>query len=57
MRSGCGARLSIKLDRNLGKYVAIDFVEHQNHDLVRQECVHMLPSQRKISTTQVIEVD
>ncbi|XP_028097077.1 protein FAR1-RELATED SEQUENCE 5-like [Camellia sinensis] len=57
VRCGCGARLSIKLDRNLGKYVAIDFVEHHNHDLVRQECVHMLPSQRKISTTQAIEVE
>ncbi|XP_028082529.1 protein FAR1-RELATED SEQUENCE 5-like [Camellia sinensis] len=57
VRCGCGARLSIKLDRNLGKYVAIDFVEHYNHDLVREECIHMLPSRRKISTTQVIEVE
>ncbi|XP_028052088.1 protein FAR1-RELATED SEQUENCE 5-like [Camellia sinensis] len=57
VRCGCRARFSIKLDRNLGKYVAIDFVEHHNHDLVPQECIHMLPSQRKISTTQAIEVE
>ncbi|XP_028082881.1 protein FAR1-RELATED SEQUENCE 5-like [Camellia sinensis] len=57
VRCGCGAQFGIKLDRNLGKYVAIDFVEHHNHDLVPQECIHMLSSQRKISTTQAIEVE
>ncbi|GMP63518.1 hypothetical protein CsSME_00025168 [Camellia sinensis var. sinensis] len=57
VRCGCGARFNIKLDRNLGKYVVCDFVEHHNHDLVPQECIHILPSQRKISTTQAIEVE
>ncbi|KAK2654571.1 hypothetical protein Ddye_014427 [Dipteronia dyeriana] len=28
-----------------------------NHPFVRQECTHMLPSHRKISVTQAIEVD
>ncbi|XP_028126050.1 protein FAR1-RELATED SEQUENCE 5-like [Camellia sinensis] len=56
-RCGCGARFSIKLDRISGKYIACDFVKHHNHDLVPQDCIHMLPSQRKISTTQAIEVE
>ena len=34
-----------------------DFKEKHNHDLVSPECAHMLPSQRKISTTQAIELD
>ncbi|KAL7194488.1 hypothetical protein ACSBR1_034836 [Camellia fascicularis] len=45
-RIGCEARLYVKLDE-----------EKRNHDLVSPECVHMLPSQRKISTTQAIELD
>ncbi|XP_028077783.1 protein FAR1-RELATED SEQUENCE 5-like [Camellia sinensis] len=57
VRCDCGARFSIKVDRNSGKYIVIDIVEHHNHDLVPQECIHMLPSQRKISTTQAIEVE
>ncbi|XP_028088063.1 protein FAR1-RELATED SEQUENCE 5-like [Camellia sinensis] len=57
IRCGCGARFSIKLDRISGKYIACDFVEHHNHDLVPQDCIHILPSQRKISTTQAIEVE
>ncbi|XP_028076355.1 protein FAR1-RELATED SEQUENCE 5-like [Camellia sinensis] len=57
VRCGCGARFSIKLDRISGKYLACDFVEYHNHDLVPQDCIHMLPSQRKISTTQAIEVE
>ncbi|XP_028106697.1 protein FAR1-RELATED SEQUENCE 5-like [Camellia sinensis] len=56
VRCGCGARFSIKLDRISGKYIACDFVEHHNH-VVPQDCIHMLPSQRKISTTQAIEVE
>ncbi|XP_028102942.1 protein FAR1-RELATED SEQUENCE 5-like [Camellia sinensis] len=39
------------------KYIAYDFVKHHNHDLVPQDCIHMLPSQRKISTTQAIEAE
>ncbi|XP_028066897.1 protein FAR1-RELATED SEQUENCE 5-like [Camellia sinensis] len=57
VRCGCGARFSIKLGRISRKYIACDFVEHHNHDLVPQDCIHMLPSQRKISTTQAIEVE
>ncbi|XP_028090033.1 protein FAR1-RELATED SEQUENCE 5-like [Camellia sinensis] len=57
VRCGYGARFSIKLDRISGKYIACDFVEHHNHDLVPQDRIYMLPSQRQISTTQAIEVE
>ncbi|KAL7208287.1 hypothetical protein ACSBR1_030109 [Camellia fascicularis] len=56
-RTGCEARLYIKLDKGTGKYVVTDFKEKHNHDLVSPECAHMLPSQRKISTTQAIQLD
>ncbi|KAL7167506.1 hypothetical protein ACSBR2_038049 [Camellia fascicularis] len=56
-RIGCEARLYIKLDESIGKFVVTNFKEKHNHDLVSPECAHMLPSQRKISTTQAIELD
>ncbi|XP_028112682.1 protein FAR1-RELATED SEQUENCE 5-like [Camellia sinensis] len=56
-RTGCEARLYVKLDEGIGKFVVTDFKEKHNHDLVSPECAHMLPSQRKISTTQGIELD
>ncbi|TXG48931.1 hypothetical protein EZV62_024806 [Acer yangbiense] len=33
------------------------FVDEHNHPLVMEECAHMLPSQRTLSTSQAIEVD
>ncbi|GMP32696.1 hypothetical protein CsSME_00006337 [Camellia sinensis var. sinensis] len=56
-RTGCEARLFVKLDVNSGKFVVIDFKEKHNHELVSLDCAHMLPSQRKISDTQAIELD
>ncbi|KAL7245557.1 hypothetical protein ACSBR2_000815 [Camellia fascicularis] len=56
-RTGCEARIYIKLHEGTGKYVVTDFKEKHNHDLVSPECAHMLPSQRKISTTQAIQLD
>ncbi|KAL7233665.1 hypothetical protein ACSBR1_017307 [Camellia fascicularis] len=56
-RTGCEARLYVKLDEYTGKFVVIDFKEKHNHDLVSPECAHMLPSQRKILATQAIELD
>ncbi|XP_028088440.1 uncharacterized protein LOC114288997 [Camellia sinensis] len=55
--TGCEARLYVKLDEGTGEYVVTDFKEKHNHDLVSPECAHMLLSQRKISTTQAIELD
>ncbi|KAL7166141.1 hypothetical protein ACSBR2_036926 [Camellia fascicularis] len=56
-RTGCEARLYVKLDEGTGKFVVTDFKEKHNHDLVSPECAHMLPLQRKISTAQAIELD
>ncbi|KAK3228308.1 hypothetical protein Dsin_008170 [Dipteronia sinensis] len=56
-RTGCGAQMGIKIDRNKNKFYVNHFVEMHNHHFVRQECTHMLPSQRKIYVTQAIEVD
>ncbi|KAL7173613.1 hypothetical protein ACSBR2_032967 [Camellia fascicularis] len=56
-RTGCEARLYVKLDEGTGKFVVTDFKEKHNHNLVSPECAHMLPSQRKISATQAIELD
>ncbi|XP_028053008.1 protein FAR1-RELATED SEQUENCE 5-like [Camellia sinensis] len=56
-RTGCEAQLYVKLDEGIGKFVVTDFKEKHNHDLVSLECAHMLPSQRKISATQAIELD
>ena len=33
------------------------FKKEHNHDLVPHEQAHMLPSQRKVTATQAIEVD
>ncbi|XP_028074619.1 protein FAR1-RELATED SEQUENCE 5-like [Camellia sinensis] len=56
-RTGCETRLFVKLDVSSGKFVVIDFKEKYNHELVSLDCAHMLPSQRKISSTQAIELD
>ncbi|XP_028069971.1 protein FAR1-RELATED SEQUENCE 5-like [Camellia sinensis] len=56
-RIGCGASMNIKLNRKTGKYTATNFVEMHNHSVVVNECAHMLHSQRKIFTSQSIEID
>ncbi|XP_028054803.1 protein FAR1-RELATED SEQUENCE 5-like [Camellia sinensis] len=56
-RIGCEARLFVKLDVSTEKFVVIDFKEKHNHQFVSLDCAHMLPSQRKISPTQAIELD
>ncbi|KAL7252720.1 hypothetical protein ACSBR1_007311 [Camellia fascicularis] len=56
-KTGCEARLYVKLDEGIEKFVVTDFKEKHNHDLVSPECAHMLLSQRKISATQAIELD
>ncbi|XP_028054703.1 protein FAR1-RELATED SEQUENCE 5-like [Camellia sinensis] len=56
-RTGCEARLYVKLDKCTGKFVVTDFEEKHNHDLVSPKCAHMLPSQRKITAIQAIELD
>ncbi|KAL6133546.1 hypothetical protein ACLB2K_065781 [Fragaria x ananassa] len=48
--TGCGAHMGIRLVRRTGKYCVYRFHEEHNHPLVKQECVHRLPSQRKMTT-------
>ncbi|KAL7264889.1 hypothetical protein ACSBR1_002777 [Camellia fascicularis] len=56
-RIGCEARLFVKLDVSTRKFVVIDFKEKHNYELVSLDYAHMLPSQRKISATQAIQLD
>ncbi|XP_028114059.1 protein FAR1-RELATED SEQUENCE 5-like [Camellia sinensis] len=56
-RIGCEAQLYVKLDEGIRKFVVTDFNEKHNHNIVSPECAHMLPSQRKKSATQAIELD
>ncbi|XP_059633774.1 protein FAR1-RELATED SEQUENCE 6-like [Cornus florida] len=54
-RTGCGALMHVKLDRNKGKFWVNKFVELHNHPMVKEECAHMLPSQRRIFKPLVID--
>ncbi|TXG48678.1 hypothetical protein EZV62_024553 [Acer yangbiense] len=56
-RTGCDARMSIKLNRCGNKFIVNHFEEVHNHALITQDCAHMLPSQRKISSSQATELE
>ncbi|XP_059629620.1 protein FAR-RED ELONGATED HYPOCOTYL 3-like [Cornus florida] len=56
-RTGCGALMQITYDCKKGKYVVYNFVESHNHPMIIEECTHMMPSQRRISVAQAIEVE
>ena len=56
-RYGCDAHLVIVYNRDSGKYMVSDFIAKHNHYLHLSTTVHMMPSQRKMSTTQAIEID
>ncbi|KAJ3684150.1 hypothetical protein LUZ61_013314 [Rhynchospora tenuis] len=47
-RTGCEARLQIKLDRKTQKYKVVDFVSEHNHPLQPPEACYLIPSQRKV---------
>ncbi|XP_026410531.1 protein FAR1-RELATED SEQUENCE 5-like [Papaver somniferum] len=51
-RTGCEAKLVIKLQNDDSKYSIVEFVEKHNHVLTRSDQVHMLRSQRKIESSQ-----
>jgi hypothetical protein len=57
IRCGCDACLVIVYNRDSDKYIVSDFIAEHNHNLYLSTTVHMMPSQRKISTTQAIEID
>ncbi|ESR41269.1 hypothetical protein CICLE_v10027335mg [Citrus x clementina] len=56
-RTGCDAGLFIKLNMKKNNWFVNHFIESHNHPHVMQECAHMLPSQRKITGSQAMEVD
>jgi zinc finger SWIM domain-containing protein 3 len=56
-RCGCNAHLVIVYNRDSGKYMVTDFIAEHNHNLHLSTTVHMMPSQRKMSTTQAAEID
>ncbi|KAF1861534.1 hypothetical protein Lal_00025889 [Lupinus albus] len=56
IRTGCLAQMTIGRESN-GKYVVKSFANEHNHDLATPKSRHKLPSQRRISTAQVAEVE
>ena len=56
-RTGCGAMMGVKLNKDSGKLKINVFVEEHNHPLVSTACSHMIPSQRKISSSHSIQID
>ncbi|KAF7143109.1 hypothetical protein RHSIM_Rhsim05G0213300 [Rhododendron simsii] len=56
-RTDCDALMAIKLIRQIGKYRVTDFVDIHNHPLVPSDLAHMLPSRRKISASQCVQID
>ncbi|XP_028796853.1 protein FAR1-RELATED SEQUENCE 5-like [Neltuma alba] len=54
-RTDCKAGMTVKLVE--GKFKIISFIEEHNHPLHLQETVHMMRSQRKISSAQADEID
>ncbi|XP_024316957.1 uncharacterized protein LOC100833015 [Brachypodium distachyon] len=57
IRTNCQVRMSLTIDRELGNYEVYDFDLVHNHMLQLQETCHLMPSQRKISEIQAIEID
>ncbi|XP_059658335.1 protein FAR1-RELATED SEQUENCE 5-like [Cornus florida] len=56
-RTSCSVLMQIRYDRKKGKYVVYNFVESHNHPMIIEECTHMMPSQRRISVAQAIDVE
>ncbi|XP_059650762.1 protein FAR1-RELATED SEQUENCE 5-like [Cornus florida] len=56
-RTNCGAQMVLRYDKRKAKYVVSKFVESQNHPFIIAECSHMMPSQRRISSVQAIDVE
>ncbi|XP_062021084.1 protein FAR1-RELATED SEQUENCE 5-like [Rosa rugosa] len=56
-RTSCDAKMIIKLDKSSGRYRVVQYEETHSHDLVIQECAHMLPSQRNVTSSQGAEME
>ncbi|KAJ4790327.1 hypothetical protein LUZ62_041573 [Rhynchospora pubera] len=55
-RTGCQARLVVKLDRTTYKYKVAEFVEEHNHPLQPPEACYLIPSQRKVSEIACFDI-
>ncbi|KAK4608137.1 hypothetical protein RGQ29_001804 [Quercus rubra] len=56
-RTGCNAHMIIRLDKKKGKYFIQSLEFNHNHILHIPQCAHMMPSQRKVSKAQAMEID
>ncbi|XP_075640620.1 protein FAR1-RELATED SEQUENCE 5-like [Castanea sativa] len=56
-RTGCNAHMIIRLDKKKGKYFTHSLELNHNHILHIPQCAHMMPSQRKVSKAQAMEID
>ncbi|XP_057755426.1 protein FAR1-RELATED SEQUENCE 5-like [Arachis stenosperma] len=56
-RTSCQVRMSLKFARDIKKYVICDLELNHNHILQIPETSHMMPSQRKISEVQALQID
>ncbi|XP_059635795.1 protein FAR1-RELATED SEQUENCE 5-like [Cornus florida] len=56
-RTNYGARMFVRYDVGLQKFIVRQFEESHNHPLIMQQCTHMMPLQRKISSVQGIDVE
>jgi len=55
--TGCNAHMIIRLDKKKGKYFIHSLELNHNHILHIPQCAHMMPSQRKVSKAQAMEID
>ncbi|XP_059654200.1 protein FAR1-RELATED SEQUENCE 5-like [Cornus florida] len=56
-RTGCLARMLIQVSKYTYKFEFTKFVESHNHPLMIDECMHMLPSQHRISRVHSIDLE
>ncbi|XP_062173634.1 protein FAR1-RELATED SEQUENCE 5-like [Alnus glutinosa] len=56
-RIGCQAHMKIRLDKKNKKYCIQSLELNHNHILHVSQCAHMMPSQRRISHAQALEID
>ncbi|KAG6708290.1 hypothetical protein I3842_06G073800, partial [Carya illinoinensis] len=56
-RTGCKAHMIIRHDKEKQKYSIHSIELNHNHALHIPQCAHMMPSQRKISKAQALEID
>ncbi|KAL7170075.1 hypothetical protein ACSBR2_035010 [Camellia fascicularis] len=56
-KTNCKAFMYVSLDRELSKWVVTKFDDTHNHIMHLSQCAHMMPSQRKVSEAQGINME